>query len=287
MQLSSKVSSMKKWRYVFYIGAIMFFLLSIKAYSLFRATWPIAIPYWQESNESSQERLDHNQFNRFLATYLTNGSELHTVHYQQVTDSDKQKLTDYLAYLQTFDPRRLNKNEQLAYWINLYNGLIINMVLNHYPITSVRKIGDGFTGPWNIEQATIAGKTVSLNQIEHGILRPIWQDNRIHYVINCASIGCPDLPLTVFSSENIDQQLNSAAIRFVNQSKGVNLVNNQLILSSIYKWFSDDFGETSQDTLNHIKRFAHPSLKSQLDSFSGDITYDYDWGLNAAKTNQQ
>ena len=275
-----KLNKIKKWQYGLSIIAIIFIVLAVKAYSLFRATWPIAIPHWQVSNEVSTEKVNHQPLDDLLSIYVTESPELREVNYSGFTQQDKQKLTRYLQYLQSLDPRNFNKNEQLAYWVNLYNGLIIKLILDNYPVTSVRKIGDGFTGPWNIKLATIAGESITLNKIEHGILRPIWQDNRIHYVINCASIGCPDLPLVAFSSDHIDQQLNTAAMRFVSQRKGLNIANDTMTLSGIYTWFSDDFGDSTLDTLNHIKKFATAEQQQAITQFSGDVEFDYNWGLN-------
>lgn len=257
--------------------------LCIKAYSLYQAISPNAITYWQVSNENNYQKIDHELWQSILSKYLHEDLILNviTFNYENVTNEDKQVLNDYLSQLQSIDPRTYSKNVQLAYWINLYNALTIQVVLAHYPIESIKNIGDGFTGPWNIELATVTGRTITLNQIEHGILRALWQDNRIHYVINCASIGCPDLPKQAFSDDNIEQQLNNAAIRFINQCKGVKLIDNKLRLSSIYSWFSADFGQSNAHTIEHIKQFAAPELKSNLDGFSGEIEFDYDWQLNS------
>jgi len=266
------------------IVAIIAIAVGLKGYSLYQATSANPLVYWQTSDESNQQKIDHGLWQEFLSNYLSrNNSEPRTLNYQNVTTQDKKKLSDYLARLQSLDPRTYPKNEQLAYWVNLYNALVINLVLSHYPIDSIKNIGNGLTGPWNIELATIAGRQVTLNQIEHGILRPLWQDNRIHYVINCASIGCPDLPLQSFSSVNINKQLNDAAIRFINQHKAVHLANNTLTLSSIYNWFAVDFGSSNENIIKHIKAYALPELKSELEHFSGTIEFDYNWKLNSTK----
>lgn len=274
---------MSKWHYFFIIAVIGSIAIGLKGYSLYQATRAEPLVYWQTSDESSQQKIDHGLWQAFLSSYLSDDNGSRTLNYQSVTAQDKKRLSDYLAALQTLDPRSYSKNEQLAYWINLYNALVINLVLTHYPIDSIKNIGDGLTGPWNIELASIAGKQVTLNQIEHGILRPLWQDNRIHYVINCASIGCPDLPQQPFSSININQQLNDAARRFISQHKAVHLANNTLTLSSIYNWFAVDFGSSNKNIIKHIKTYALPELKSELEEFSGTIEFDYNWKLNSTK----
>jgi len=263
--------------------AIVCMGVGLKGYSLFKATQPIAILYWQESNENNTDTINHGLFDEFLLNNVNETDALRTVNYKGVSATDKNKLSDYLQQLQLIDPRTYNKDEQLAYWVNLYNALVINLVITHYPIDSIRNIGDGFTGPWNIELATIAGKAITLNKIEHGILRPLWQENRIHYVINCASTGCPDVPTKSFSSININKQLNNAASRFINQNKGAYIVNNTMTVSSIYKWFSVDFGSSEQALLDHLKQFALPPFKKEIEVFSGGINFDYDWSLNIAE----
>ncbi len=275
---------MNKWRYLLVIIAIISTLVGIKGYLLFKATQPNAIVYWQESNEQNTQKINHYLFDEFLANNVIENEALRTVNYEDVTVIDKKKLTTYLTQLQSIDPRHYSKDEQLAYWVNLYNALVVNLVLTHYPIDSIKDIGDGFTGPWNIELATITGMSITLNKIEHGILRPLWKENRIHYVINCASTGCPDLPIKSFASTNINKQLNAAAIRFVNQNKGVYVANNAITLSSIYKWFSVDFGSSQSDILNHISEFALPSLKNDIERFSENIEFEYDWTLNETNT---
>ena len=100
-----------------------------------------------------------------------------------------------------------NKKEQLAYWINLYNSLTIKVVLEHYPVKSIKEIklsGIFKPGPWKKELVIIEGKKLSLDNIEHDILRPIWKDNRVHYAVNCASIGCPNLQNSAFTAKNSD-----------------------------------------------------------------------------------
>jgi len=272
-----------KWRCFFIVTVIVFIILGLKGYSLFKATQPNAIVYWQVSNEHNTQKISHYLFDELLASNVNDSAVLRTLDYKNISASDKKKLTTYLTQLQSIDPRLYSKDEQLAYWVNLYNALVVNLVITHYPIDSIKNIGDGFTGPWNIELANISGKPITLNKIEHGILRPLWKDSRIHYVINCASTGCPDLPTQSFSSVNINQQLNSAAVRFVNQNKGVNVVNNNVTLSSIYKWFSVDFGSSDQHLINHLKKYALPPLRSELEVFSDTLEYDYDWSLNATK----
>lgn len=277
---------MSKIQYFLAIILVLALGVSIKGYLLYQAISPNAITYWDESNENNNQQINHDLWADVLSLYLFTDSKMNTrgFAYGQVTPDNKVKLQQYLQHLQGINPKEYSKNEQLAYWVNLYNALTINLILEHYPVDSIKDIGDGFTGPWNLELARINDKSVTLNQIEHGILRALWQEKRLHYVINCASVGCPDLPLKPFNSNNIEEQLNNAATRFINQHKAVTLSENTLTLSSIYSWFSDDFGENTQVLLKHIKQYAKPDLKFELNKFSGNIEYTYNWKLNNTLT---
>ena len=157
----------------------------------------------------------------------------------------------------------------------------MDLILDYYPVKSITRLGKGWfrTGPWRDELITIAGQAISLHDIEHRILRPIWKNPRIHYGLNCASIGCPDLLPTVFRSSDVNQQLEAAARRFINQEKGAVLIDGRLVLSSIFDWYEDDF-VNEEGVLEELKVFARDDLKLQLETFNGRISYRYNWKLN-------
>jgi len=126
----------------------------------------------------------------------------------------------------------------------------------------------------------LKGLELSLNDIEHRILRPIWQDNRVHYAVNCASLGCPNLQPEPFTAENSNRLLEKAARDFVNSPRGVNIDNDKLLLSSIYEWFQVDFGASETALLDHLERFAAADLAGKLKNYRGTISYQYNWDLN-------
>lgn len=135
-------------------------------------------------------------------------------------------------------------------------------------------------GPWGKKLFNIEGHGISLDDIEHRILRPIWQDPRLHYALNCASIGCPNLQQTVFTAENSETLLDQAAADFINHERAVVVINGALQLSSIYHWFKADFGETDRAVIDHLMRFAKPLLAAQLLNRSAIDDHQYDWSLN-------
>jgi len=239
--------------------------------------------YWDKTDEHSEVTVDHRQWQGFLDGYvkLSADTGMYMVAYGRVKRDDKKALDAYLQQLAELDPRKLSRDEQLAYWINLYNALTVDLILDYYPVKSITRLGKGWfrMGPWRDELITIAGQAISLHDIEHRILRPIWNNPRIHYALNCASIGCPDLLPTAYRSSTINQQLDAAARRFINQEKGAELIDGRLVLSSIFDWYEDDFVD-EDGVLEELKVFARKGLKQQLDRFDGRISYRYNWKLN-------
>ncbi len=242
------------------------------------------IDFWLEHSESST--IDHQAWQNFLDEYLVAGDNgVNLFKYSAVSSSGHKALKTYLSTLQTIDPRQYNRAEQMAYWINLYNALTIDVVLDAYPTKSILKIGGSFfsPGPWNKKHLKIAGQKLSLNDIEHGILRPIWQDSRIHYAVNCASYSCPNLSAIAFTAENTEEQLTTAAKDYINNPRGVTIDGDDLLLSKIFDWYQVDFGDNEKELLEQLANHAEPELAKHLLNHDGDIDYDYDWSLNEAK----
>ena len=245
---------------------------------------------WLTSNETNTTAIDHQSWQLILNKYLISNdpSGVNLFDYKQVSSKDKKTLEKYLISLQERDPRSYNKAEQKAYWINLYNALTVQLILNNYPVESITKLGNTFFsfGPWDDDAAGIAGITLSLNDIEHKILRPIFKDPRIHYAVNCASYSCPNLSGQAYTSSNTDQLLNDGAFEYINHPRAVKFDGDDLLLSSIYDWYLIDFGDNTTSLLNHLKQYASDSLKKKLMSFdveSDDIDHHYNWQLNEVK----
>lgn len=243
--------------------------------------------YWRSSNETSVQVIDHSPWQKILDSYLiTNTADgVNRFNYKKVSLVDKAELKQYLIRMQRIDPHTYNRAQQKAYWINLYNALTVKLVLDNYPIKSIKKLGKGLFsfGPWDDDIATINGKKLSLNDIEHKILRPLWKDPRIHYAVNCASYGCPNLAAQAFTAKNTEQLLQQGAHNYINHPRGVTVKRKKLLISSIYKWYLEDFGGDKRSLLAHLKAYAEPELKEQLNRFDlrrGDINHRYDWRLN-------
>ncbi len=244
---------------------------------------------WNVSNDNNTAVIDHSKWQQILDKYLVTDhpSKIHLFRYADMQPADRKILKSYLQDLQTLDPRLYSRKQQMAYWINLYNALTVNLILNHYPISTIKKTGKGWLsfGPWDDAIAEIAGQLLTLNDIEHKILRPIWKDPRIHYAVNCASLGCPNLAARAYTAENVDRLLEQGAVDYINHTRGVKFTDNKLMVSSIYHWYIEDFGGSQQGLLRHLKQYARPDLKQALTTYKGSIDHDYDWSLNEYSKN--
>lgn len=246
-------------------------------------------PAFAESADLSEARVDNTLWNAFLAKYLADGADGVTrIAYGAVSEADEAGLDDYIAALEATDPAALSSDAQLSYWINLYNAVTIALVLDHYPLSSIRKIKSGpfdFDGPWDDKLVTVTGEELSLNDIEHGIIRAVFDEPRIHYAVNCASIGCPNLRREAFTAATLNAALSEQARLYVNHPRGVYVDDKgRVTASKIYTWFREDFGESEAETLDHIRSFAEPDLLEALAGADDIRRYEYDWSLNDTET---
>lgn len=240
--------------------------------------------YWLAESAYSQISPDHQAWQQLLDAYLDaqHSSGIYRFDYAAVSIEDQAKLDDYLEALSALDPRSLSRAQQKAYWINLYNALTVQTVLRVYPVESILDIGGSWfsRGPWNQKRLNIAGQDLSLNDIEHRILRPIWRDFRIHFAVNCASLGCPNLLPKAFTVDNTERLLKQAAEDYLQHPRGLRFSADKLRLSKIFDWYGDDFGRTQSQRLQTLARYLGPEKAQRLRAYNGDIDYHYDWALN-------
>lgn len=207
------------------------------------------------------------------------------VDYGAVSKADLARLKGYVLALTSIDPRNLSRPEQFVYWVNLYNAQILVVVLDNGIPVSIRDIKPGFSGilaggPWQAEQFRVVGKGLSFNDIEHRILRPLWREPRVHFVLNCASIGCPDIPPQPLRVAQLEQQLELATSLFLQHPRAVLRQGDELLLSSIFDWFGADFGASQQQRLTFISRYNSTIVKLVATESLTKIRYHYDWSLN-------
>lgn len=253
--------------------------------------------YFAKYSADSAETVDHTTWNDLLAKYIVPGNDgINRVDYDGWKANGHASLKTYLKGLQKVDPRKLGRSEKFAYWANLYNAKTIDVVLEHYPVESIRKItineglfgflkkSVGVGGPWKAKIINVSGKNLSLDNVEHDIMRPLFKDPRVHYAVNCASYGCPNLAAEAFTGANLETLLDSGAKAFVNHPRGISITDGGVKASSIYQWFQVDFGGTEAGVLDHVRKYANPELKKRLEGKNSIASYAYDWSLNTIKS---
>jgi len=188
---------------------------------------------------------------------------------------DSARLNQYLEQLASYDVAQKSPAAQKAFWMNVYNAYTVALIVKHYPLKSIRDIEVSGKGPWDIPLVRVGGKNYTLNQVEHEILRPEFQDPRIHAGINCASFSCPKLLPVAFTEANVEAQLDQAFRQFIHDPERNTFSPEQLELSRLFKWFSEDF--TQQGSLiNFLSRWYDGPIAKDA-----SISYrEYDWSLN-------
>jgi len=248
-------------------------------------------PRWEAHSPDATREPDHGPWGEFLTRYLRpGGNGINRVAYADVTQADRDALKRHLDAMAAVVPADLNRDAQFAYWVNVYNALTVDTILDHYPVESIRDIdispGWFADGPWGKKLITVDGADLSLDDIEHRILRPIWRDPRVHYAVNCAALGCPNLRPRPFTADRLDGMLTDGARAYVNHPRGARMTGDGLVVSSIYVWFQADFGGDDAGVVAHLKRYAKPALTADLDAATGIADHAYDWALNDATTGQ-
>jgi hypothetical protein len=220
--------------------------------------------------------VDHSIFAEMLNDYVNNGQ----VNYDGFQQEEK-KLDRYLAALEAVEPQDLAPNEQFAYYANAYNAWTIKAILSKYPdIDSIKELGIFNTGPWKKKIVRLNGQMLSLDNIEHDVLRPQFKDPRVHFAINCAAYSCPPLRSEPFVGRRLDAQLDAATRSFINNPDRNYLDGDTLYVSKIFKWFAEDF---NHDPVSFVLRYAEGSLKSELQARRASVKVKYlpyDWSLN-------
>lgn len=252
--------------------------------ALWAAPSPQLWPLWDQSNPHNEHTISHDRWQQFLNRYiiLPAGSESYFVDYANVTAADAELLALYLDDQSRINPCLYSRDEQLAFWLNLHNALVVDLLLKHRDAANVQKIETGWfeQSPWQRVLITVDNEPLSLDDIKHRILRPIWRNPHVHYALVNGAVGSPDLLPVAFDGQRIYQQLKQAAHHFINQQKAVAMVGDDLLLSSIFEEYQADFGG-EDGVLLELKIFAEPKLRQFLIGFDGTIDYQMDWTVNA------
>lgn len=239
---------------------------------------------------AATEPFSYQNYERVLSTYVDKNGN---VNYKALKEN-RQKLDRFNASLATLSPDDFSgwtEKEKIAFWINAYNSLTLLAIIENYPTKSIRDI----PGVWTRLQFNVMGKEVTLDEIEHKILRVQFNEPRIHMGLVCASIGCPILLQEPYTGEKLDRQLDEQTRRFIalNQNFKIDKQDNQVYLSSIFKWFGEDFipsfktqdkfagSDKERAVLNFVSQYLDESEKEYLMGGKYRVKYlDYDWSLN-------
>ncbi len=228
------------------------------------------------TNCCSGEEVDHGLYAELLKKYVKGG----VVDYQGFKNEEA-RLDLYLKVLENIDTKALPRNEQFAFYVNAYNAWTIKLILTGYPgVKSIKDMGGWRNNPWKKKICRIDGDILTLDDIEHNILRPGFKDPRVHFAVNCASKACPPLRPEPYSGGSLDRQLEESAEGFINNPSYNYLKGNTLYVSKIFEWFSEDF---NKDILGFFLKYARGNLGSHLQGNRDKIKVeylDYDWSLN-------
>lgn len=220
-------------------------------------------------------------YGSFLAKYISDADGINLINYGGVTPEDRAALQAYITSLETRGIAELSEDEEIAFWINLYNAKTIDLILDHYPLSSIRKIGGILGDPWKLKLLNVAGiGEMTLNDVEHGQLRAKWDEPRIHYAVNCASIGCPNLKASPWTAATLESDFETSALEFINHPRGARVENGKVTVSKIYSWYKEDFDDSNDGVLEHVREYAEGDLAAALDAATDIDQFEYNWDLN-------
>lgn len=230
-----------------------------------------------------QASIDHSAFDGLLTAYVKPDAQAYNRVDYRGLKARHGALKAYLAALEAVDPVSLSRNEAYAYWINLYNAKTLDVVLEAFPVSSIKKINLGGSflfgaGPWKAKLLTVNGAALSLDDVEHEIVRPLFKDEMTHYGLNCAAYTCPNLATQAYTGANVTALLRRNGADYVNHPRGVSISNDRITASKVYSWYSGDFGGKGK-LKGHWAALAAPDKAARIATASIS-RYEYDWTLN-------
>ena len=244
----------------------------------------------ETKKEMMMKASPHADWTAILQKYVSAPDAMGLTHFDyaglKANSTDKAKLDGYIKNLRATNPDTLSRDEAIAFYANLYNALTIDLIVQNHPLGSIRKAKtyngakvSGLSGPWKKVKISVNGQTLTLDDIEHKILRVKYPSPYVHYMVNCASVGCPNLLGKAWEADTYESLRKEAASAYINSPRGVVITPKGLKVSSIYKWFKEDFGG-KDGTLKHIRDYADADLAAAIDGGAKIVGYDYDWSLN-------
>ncbi len=226
-------------------------------------------PNQTASNEEKAitKKLSHSAFDLLLKKYV---SSTGVVDYTGLKGNSSQ-LQSYLNELAKETPKSSwSRNEKLAYWINTYNAFTLDLIIKNHPLKSITDLDGG--SPWKVKRIELEGKKYSLDQIENQIIRPQFNEPRIHFAVNCAAISCPTLLNEAFLPEKLNAQLEKQTRKFINNSNFNQISESNAKVSKIFEWYGEDFG----DLRNYLNKYSNTKIGEGVPIEFGE----YEWALN-------
>ncbi len=234
----------------------------------------------------AQEPSDlHQPWDQILEAYLSPSPDgINRFDYDALRNAsqDRSSLNDYIETLETVPVSTLAAEDQFAFWANLYNAVTVKLIVDEAPERSIRQIRPRpwSIGPWGVDRVEVEGRALSLDDIEHDIMREQFEAPLVHYAVNCASIGCPNLKPTAWRGATLDTDLETAARAYINHPRGVSVTEEGLVVSRIYDWFDKDFGGDDAGVRAHLLEYATDDLANAIRARPRIVDYAYDWSLN-------
>ncbi|MDA8692682.1 DUF547 domain-containing protein [Saprospiraceae bacterium] len=217
-------------------------------------------------NKPGTMNTDHTVFNNILKAHVSSSG---VVDYAGIK-AKKGDLEGYLTALSKVDPSSLSKSERLAFWINAYNASTIMKIVENYPVGSIKDLNGG--KPWDDKFIKLDGKTLSLNDIENGIIRPQFKEPRIHFAVNCAAKSCPPIHNGAYSAGNLNTNMENSAKAFINNPTYNQISADKVVISNIFNWYGEDFG----NIIDFLNKYSDTKINS-----NAKVEYnEYNWKLN-------
>lgn len=268
------VSQANRLALLLLIGVALLVIVAATLYLRARTTLPPGLDA-EPARSTATESFDHSDYDRLLARYVSN----ERVNYRawKASSSDLAALDAYLRRIGDANLARLGREERLAFFINAYNAITIRSILDAYPVASIRDIA----GVWLVRTWRVAGGEITLDQIEHKILRKVFHESRIHFAIVCASKGCPPIQPHAFTGSEIESQLEAVTRSFMNDPSRTHLdaEKRRLVLTPILKWFSEDFIAAAGSVPDFVLKYRQDVTGEGHQDWSVEYT-DYNWTLN-------
>lgn len=232
----------------------------------------------------------HTLWNEILKKHVDTDRGVSRVDYQAI-QRNQAALNQYLEELESVSLEEYqgwSKPQRLAFLINAYNAFTVKLIVDNYPVDSIKDLGGWLSSPWKKEFFTLLGEEKHLDNIEHDIIRMEFNEPRIHFAVNCAAVGCPPLRQEAFVAERLDQQLEEATRVFLmdERKNRYDPLNQRLELSSIFKWYGIDFEKKAGSVEAFVAPYLTKNLQAQERIRRREVKiryFDYDWSLNEQK----